>query len=123
MLDDRNTVPDPELVPFAPWTYDDNATGWGALLGAAVGGPEVSPYAAAARLEDFTGLPPAYIEVGELDIFRDESIAYAQKLFAAGVSTELHVHPAVAHAFEAFVPGAEVSRRSAEDRHRVLKDL
>ena len=50
MLDDRNTTPDPKLAEFAPWTYDDNATGWGALLGADVGGPDVSPYGAAARL-------------------------------------------------------------------------
>ena len=123
MLDDRNTTPDPELTPFTPWTYDDNITGWGALLGSKVGGPDVSPYGAAARLDDFTGLPPAYLEVGELDIFRDECIAYAQGLLAAAVSTELHVHPAVPHAFEAFVPTAEISRRSAEDRHRVLNAL
>ena len=123
MLDDRNTTSDPELTPFAPWTYEDNITGWSALLGSAVGGPDVSPYGAAARLKDFAGLPPAYIEVGELDIFRDECIAYAQGLLAAAVSTELHVHPAVPHAFEAFVPSAEISRRSAEDRHRTLKAL
>jgi len=95
MLDDRNTTPDPELVDFAMWSYDDNATGWGALLGDAVGSPDVSPYGAAARLDDFSGLPPAYIEVGELDIFRDEDLAYAQRLVAAGISTELHLHPAV----------------------------
>jgi acetyl esterase/lipase len=123
MLDDRNVTPDPELVPFAPWTYDDNTTGWGALLGSAAGGPNVSPYGAAARLENFAGLPPAYIEVGELDIFRDESIRYAQQLLAAGVSTELHVHAAVPHAFEAFVPHSEIAIRASADRHRILMAL
>lgn len=123
MLDDRNTTPDPELTPFATWTYDDNATGWGALLGDAVGGPEGSPYGAAARLEDFSGLPPAYIEVGELDIFRDEDLAYAQRLVAAGISTELHLHPEVPHAFEVLVPGAAISARAGADRHRVLGSL
>ena len=120
MLDDRNTTPDPELVDFTTWTYDDNATGWGALLGDAAGGDDVSPYGAAARLEDFSGLPPAYIEVGELDIFREESVVYAKRLAAAGVSCELHVHPHVPHAFEAIVPSAAISQRSAADRHRVL---
>jgi acetyl esterase/lipase len=119
MLDDRNVTPDPELVATATWSYDDNATGWGALLGEAVGGT-VSPYAAAARLDDFTGLPPAYIEVGELDIFRDESISYAQRLLRAGISAELHVHPSVPHAFEALVPHAGISRRAVADRHRAL---
>ena len=121
MLDDRNTTPDPDLTPFAPWTYDDNITGWQALLGSAMGGPDVSPYAAAARLTDFCGLPSAYVEIGELDIFRDETLAYAQQLYSAGISTELHVHPNVQHAFEAFVPMAAISRRAVEDRHRVLK--
>lgn len=120
MLDDRNTTPDPELVPFLTWTYDDNATGWGALLGDACGGPGVTPYGAAARLDDFTGLSPTYLEVGELDIFRDETIAYARGLLSAGVSTELHVHPSVPHAFEALVPSASISRRSAVDRHRAI---
>ena len=123
MLDDRNTTPDPELIGVATWSYDDNATGWGALLGETAGGPDVSPYGAAARLEDFTALPPAYIEVGERDIFRDEDLAYAQHLVAAGISTELHLHPQVPHAFEALVPMAAISQRSAADRHRVLGSL
>lgn len=121
MLDDRNTVPNPALEGFLTWSYDDNAAGWGALLGDAIGGPDVSSYGAAARLEDFSGLPPAYIEVGELDLFRDEDIAYAQRLVAAGVSTELHVHADVPHAFEALVPTAAISWHSAADRHRVLQ--
>ncbi len=120
MLDDRNLVPDPQLVTWLPWSYDDNVTGWGALLGSDLAGPDVSPYGAASRVEDFNDLPSAYIEVGELDIFRDESVLYAQKLWAAGVSTELHVHPHVPHAFDAFVPDAEISRRVIKDRERVL---
>ena len=51
MLDDRTTTPDPELAPFAAWSYDDNYTGWHALLGDAVGGPDVSAYAAPARAD------------------------------------------------------------------------
>ncbi len=61
--------------------------------------------------------------MGELDLFRDEDIAYAQRLVAAGISTELHVHPDVPHAFEALVPTAAISERSAADRHRVLGRL
>ena len=52
MLDDRNTTPDPELVPFAAWTYDSNRIGWTALLGAATGGDDVPSYAAPAREQD-----------------------------------------------------------------------
>ena len=56
--------------------------------------------------------PPAYIDVGELDLFRDESVDYARRLIAAEVSTELHVIPGVPHGFEVFVPEADVSRRA-----------
>jgi acetyl esterase/lipase len=123
MLDDRTTTPDPEVAPYATWSYDDNVTGWGALLGEAVGTDDVSPYAAPARALDLAGLPPAYIEVGELDAFRDEDVAYARRLAAAGVSTELHVHPGCPHAFEAFAPDTDVARRSTADRVRVLRAL
>lgn len=118
MLDDRNTVPDPALVPFLTWTYDDNVTGWGALLGDAAGTDAVSAYAAPARATDLSGLPPTYVDVGELDIFRDEDIEYARRIAATGTSVELHVHPGVPHAFEGFAPTADVSRRTRADRTR-----
>jgi acetyl esterase/lipase len=57
MLDDRNTTPNPELAPFAEWSYDDNITGWGALLGDAIAGPDVPAYAAPARATDPSRLP------------------------------------------------------------------
>ena len=46
MLDDRTTTPDPEIVPFAGWTYSDNITGWNALLGERIGDTPVDPTAA-----------------------------------------------------------------------------
>ncbi len=100
MLDDRTTAPDPEIAPFAAWSYDDNLTGWQVLLGDGAGGPTVSPYAAPARAQDLTGLPPAYLEVGQLDIFRDEDLDYAQRLSRAGVPVEFHLHPGVPHEFD-----------------------
>jgi acetyl esterase/lipase len=123
MLDDRTRTPDPEIVPYATWTYDDNVTGWDALLGEAAGTDDVSPYAAPARALELAGLAPAYIEVGELDAFRDEDVAYARRLAGAGVSTELHVHPGCPHGFESFAPATDVARRSTDDRVRVLRSL
>ena len=58
--------------------------------------------------------------VGELDAFRDENIAYAQRLAQASVSVELHVHPGVPHAFEALAPQVAVAQRSVADRLRAL---
>jgi len=123
MLDDRTTVPDPELVPFVTWTYDDNATGWGALLGDSAGGDGVSAYAAPARATDLSLLPPTYIDVGDLDIFRDENVVYARRLAATGIATELHVHPGCPHAFEGLAPNAAVSRRVITERVRRLRSF
>jgi acetyl esterase/lipase len=123
MLDDRNCVPDPLLVPTATWSYEKNRIAWNAVLGDSYGELEVSPAAAPARLERFAGLAPAYVEVGELDIFRDESIAFAQHLLAAGVSCELHVHPGAPHGHDWLNLDADISRRVFADRARVLTAL
>ena len=72
---------------------------------------------------DLRGLPPAYIPVGDLDLFLDENITYAQRLLAAGVPTELHVYPGAFHGFNGFVPSAEISRRFNADRDHALKRM
>jgi acetyl esterase/lipase len=122
MLDDRTAV-DPRLEPFLTWTYDDNATGWGALLGDRAGGSDVPSSAAPARETDLRGLPTAYLEVGELDVFRHEVIRYADGLAEAGVSVELHVHPGAPHASDALAPNADSSHRAIADRVRRLEAL
>ncbi|BBY42456.1 alpha/beta hydrolase [Mycolicibacterium celeriflavum] len=123
MLDDRPITPDPALMPYLTWTYDDNLTGWGALLGADAGTDSVPPYAAPARATDLRGLPDTYLDVGDLDIFRNEDISYARRLADAGVPTELHVYPGCPHAFEALARNAGVSRRAISDRVRRLRSL
>jgi acetyl esterase/lipase len=124
MIDDRTIAPASETAPDTfVWTRANNRMGWRAYLGREPGGAEVSPYAAAARATDLTGLPPAYIPVGDLDLFVDENITYAQRLLAAGVPTELHVYPGAFHGFNGFVPGAEISRRFNADRDNTLKRM
>jgi len=123
MLDDRTLPPDPHIEPYLIWSYDDSRTAWPALLGDAAGGNDVPATAAPARLEDASGLPPAYIEVGQLDVFRDENTAYATKLSHAGIDVEFHLRPGVPHEFDSIAPDADVSRRAIADRIRVLKSL
>lgn len=120
MLDDHNTEPLPSIEPFATWNNSDNITGWSAYVGNKAGKDGVSPYAAPARVETTKGLPPTYIDVGELDIFRDENVTYASRLLAADISTELHVYPGVPHAFEAVAPGISVSMRAVQNRIRAI---
>jgi acetyl esterase/lipase len=123
MLDDRNVIPDPARSDFLTWTYEDNRIAWDAVLGDQRGAGDVSPIAAPARLIDFRGLAPAYLDVGDLDIFRDEDIAYAQQLALAGVPVELHVHPGAPHGWERFAPDATSARQALTDRVRVIACL
>lgn len=123
MLDDRNTVPNPALEQFALWKCEDSITAWTALLGDKIGKDDASPYAAPARVTSVEGLPPTYIEVGELDLFRDEDIAYAARIAAANISLELHVRPGLPHGFEILAPDTESAKRAVADRIRAMLDL
>jgi hypothetical protein len=67
----------------------------------------VSAYAAPARREDLSGLPPTWVTVGTADLFHDEVVHYANRLQSAGVSTRLEIVPGAFHGFEiasAFTP-------------------
>ncbi|MUL67790.1 alpha/beta hydrolase [Mycobacterium sp. CBMA 234] len=124
MLDDRTYHPDPQLpAEYITFGYDDNRTGWGALLGVELAGERVSSYAAPARATDLSGLPRTYIEVGNLDILRDEDIAYASRLLSSGVPTELHVIPGLPHGYDILAPDALATRRAVENRLRRLRSL
>ena len=111
MLDDRNDTPSShQMAGLGVWDRGANEVGWTALLGDARGGPDVSPYAAPARASDLSGLPPAFIDVGSAETFRDEDVAYASRIWQAGGDAELHVWPGGFHGFTGMVPDAAISR-------------
>lgn len=56
--------------------------------------------AAPLNMEDFTGLPPAYVEPQEIDILCDEGIAYAEKLREQGSLVELNIIKGSYHGFD-----------------------
>ncbi len=123
MLDDRDRTPSThEITDPSVWNRTSNQRAWQAYLGDLDGG-DVPLYAAPARatVDDLRGLPPAYIDVGELDAFRDEDIEYAQRLLQAGVPTELHVTPGAFHASEVYNPAADTSRRIVQARVDALR--
>ncbi|GAB2831017.1 alpha/beta hydrolase [Actinocorallia aurea] len=124
MLDDRNdTVSARQMAGRGIWDRASNAAGWTALLGDARGTDAVSPYAAPARAADLSGLPPAFIDVGSAETFRDEDVAYAARLWQAGGVAELHVWPGGFHGFDTMAPHAALSRDAKDARARWLTRL
>jgi acetyl esterase/lipase len=127
MLDDRGTTSSThQFDGIGVWDRVSNETGWAALLGEGCGGPDVSPYAAPARATDLSGLPPAFIDVGAAEIFRDEAIAYADGIWRAGGDAELHVWSGAFHACDIFAPHTGVGRAMIRARdgwvERILAD-
>lgn len=123
MLDDRNDTPSAhQMRGLGIWDQQANEVGWTALLGEARGGEDVSPYAAPARAEDLSGLPPTYIDVGSAETFRDEDVAFATRIWQAGGIAELHVWPGGFHGFRMF-PDAHLSKSAAAARTDWLRRL
>lgn len=107
MIDDRNETPSShEVLDIGIWDRDTNRQAWDWYLG----GKPANGYAAPARAENLSGLPSTFIDVGEIDLFRDEDIRFAARLLQAGVPTELHVYPGAYHASEVIAPEAALSR-------------
>ena len=118
MIDDRNETPSSkEITDVGIWDRKANIEAWDWYLG----GKNADEYAAPARAIDLSGLPPTFIDVGELDLFRDEDIEFAKRLLQAGVTTELHVYPGAYHASESFAPEAELSKQIWTKRIEALK--
>jgi len=122
MLDHRHRTPssraiqDPNL-----WNEQTNRLAWALYLGALTDHDEIPLYASASLAADLTNLPPAFVCVGDLDIFLDEDIDYAQRLMQAGVPTELHVYPGAIHGFDMLAPDAAISQRLRTDVNNALQ--
>ncbi|MER7006079.1 alpha/beta hydrolase [Dactylosporangium sp. NPDC000555] len=121
MLDDRTVPPHAHPVPDPRmWSPENNEFGWRAYLGPAFGTADVPAYAAPARATDLSGLPPAFLGVGALDLFLREDLEYAARLAEADVPVEVHVYPGAFHGFNTLVPDADVSARFDRDRNEAL---
>ncbi|MEM7303486.1 MAG: alpha/beta hydrolase [Pseudomonadota bacterium] len=120
MIDDRNETPSSyEITDIGIWDRAANLQAWEFYLR----GKEADQYAAPARCEDLSGLPPTFIDVGDLDAFRDENITFVQRLAQAGVPTEFRLYPGAFHASEVFTPDADLSQRIWARRIEVLNEV
>ncbi len=100
------------------WTPKANRFAWTAYLGRQPRLSDAPEYAAPARRTALAGLPPAWIGVGGLDLFYDESVSYAEALKACGVPCELVTVPGMYHGADGLAinaPAMKEFRRKSVD--------
>jgi acetyl esterase/lipase len=118
-LDDRLDTPSMRAFIDTPlWNRGNAILSWRHYLGGLDG--DVPIYAAPARADDLSGLPPAYVSAMEFDPLRDEAIDYATRMLHAGVHVELHIFPGTFHG-SGLIAHAAVSRRAKEEAENALR--
>jgi len=125
MLDNTDTtVASRQYDGIGTWQRETNLLAWSCVLGDELAFSEDAPaYAAPARATDLSGLPPAFIEVGAAELFRDEDVEYAGRIWATGGQAELHVWAGGAHGFDMYMPDAEISRAALATRSSWLRRI
>lgn len=111
MLDDRTAARrEPRADDHYIWSSRSNTAAWAAYLGQAPGARTTPAYAVPARRENLAGLPPTWLYVSDIELFADEVVAYADRLYEAGVDTTLHEVSGAPHGFESWAPDTEPAR-------------
>lgn len=125
MIDNTNTtVSSHQYDGIGTWQREMNLLAWSCVLGDDLAFSDDAPaYAAPSRATDLSGLPPAFIEVGEAETFRDEDTEYASRLWATGGQAELHVWGGGAHGFDMYMPEAEITRAALAARSSWLRRI
>lgn len=95
------------------WNTRRNHLAWRLYLRGLKDRGAIPAYASPSRCEDYGGLPPCYTFVGDIEPFRDETIAYVERLNAAGVPARVDVYPGFYHAYDIMRPEREEVRRAA----------
>lgn len=115
------TVSSKQYFDIGIWRGEVNTATWDFYLDGNRGAKDVSCYAAPSRATDLSRLPLTWIDVGAADLYRDEDVAYASKLWEHGVQAELHVWPGAWHAFDSAAPNATLSQVARETRMKRMK--
>ena len=125
MLDNTNqSVSSLQYDGVGTWQRAANLLAWRCVLGPELATSADAPaHAAPSRAEDLSGLPPAYIEVGAAEMFRDEDVEYAERIWATGGEAELHVWSGGFHGFDIYAPESALARAAIAARDSWLERL
>ncbi|MEN2784906.1 alpha/beta hydrolase [Sphingomonas qilianensis] len=104
------------------WTPKNNIFGWTSYLGRDPKTGDFPNYAVPARRASLTGLPPAWIGVGTLDLFHDEDVEYGNRLRGAGIDCVTHVVEGAYHGFDGVKPEANATASFYDSMLRALAE-
>ena len=122
MIDDTQPDDATRAMSAPVWDTNANRLGWDAYLaGLHSAGEAVTPYAAAARSEDYRGLPPTITFVGDMEPFCEETRAYVSALKAVEVDTAFREYPGCFHGFDFFK--APISRDAQDFTYNSFADF
>lgn len=111
MIDDRQETESARDSDAPAWNSATNRLGWQLYLKDLHDQDLAIPaYAAAARADDYAGLPPTITFVGDLEPFLEETVQYVEHLKNAGVPTTFKIYPGCFHGFDVVAPKAGVSQ-------------
>lgn len=114
MLDDRMMTPSSIDNDAPVWDSQSNEIAWKLYLGDLFGTNDVPPYAAPARLTDYSNLPPTYTFVGDIEPFYDETVKYVAEVKKAGGIADIDIYPGCFHAFDLFGVGTQVGKAATD---------
>lgn len=101
MIDDRHQTESGSDMVAPLWGTPNNKLAWSLYLkGVKSADGSVPDYAAPARNQDYTDFPPTITFVGDMEPFRDETIAYVDALKRAGVPVKFELFEGCFHGFD-----------------------
>jgi acetyl esterase/lipase len=103
MLNNK-TADRPETASTLIWSQEDNTLAWKHYLPNLLPNEEAPLAAAPGTIKDAKGLAPAFIAVGDIDLFFLESLNYATSLVNSGVGLDMQVYRGAFHGFLSVAP-------------------
>ncbi|VEU82332.1 alpha/beta hydrolase [Acholeplasma hippikon] len=100
MLDDRMIFPSTIDNNDPVWDSKSNKEAWKVYLGDLFGTDDVPPYASPMREIDFSNLPPTLTYVGSLEVFKDETMDYVDKLLKSSNEVYFQLYEGCYHSFD-----------------------
>lgn len=123
MIDDRQLTESARDMNVPPWSTKNNAYAWGLYLKDHKESQQPIPaYAAAARNSDYQNFPPTITFVGELEPFRDETIAYVDALKQADIPVAFTLYEGCFHGFDLLGGKSSLAKQATVYTYQMYAD-